>query len=131
MTPTRELMPHALRPALWGALGLAAVLGITGSPLRGGGFLAGALWNIANLWLLHALALAWGREQRRRALLLLAGKLLILYPAGLALAMSGIFSLVAIIAGFSWPFLILVVYAAWPGRATPAAPAAEIETPRV
>lgn len=124
---TRELMPHALRPALWGAVGLAAALAAAGSWAWAGGWLAGAVWNLANLRLLHALAVAWSREQRRKALLLLCGKLLILYPAGLAMALSGALPLVAIILGFSWPFLVLIACAAWPARPSPVA----AETPRV
>ncbi|MBI4227811.1 MAG: hypothetical protein HY600_06050 [Candidatus Omnitrophica bacterium] len=111
-----SLLSNALRPALWGALGIAAVLAAAGRLPTAGGVLAGALWNITNLFLLQSLALAWGREQRRRALTLLLVKLLLLYPAGLALALSNKLSLVAIIAGFSWPFVVLIGCAIWSGR---------------
>lgn len=127
-TRTHELLPQALRPALWGSLALSAALGVGVSTAWAWGFLAGALWNLANLCLLQALALAWGREQRRKALLLLLTKLLILYPVGLAMALSGKLSLVALLAGFSWPFVVLVICAAWP---KPAAPSASAEAARV
>lgn len=113
----RNLLSSALRPALWGASGIAALLAARGLFPTAGGFLAGALWNVANLFLLQALALAWSREQRRRALTLLLVKLLLLYPAGLALALSNRLPLVAIIAGFSWPFVVLIACAVWAGRA--------------
>ena len=114
---SRNLLSDALRPAFWGALAIAAALAARGLLPMAGGLLAGALWNIANLFLLQALALAWSREQRRRALTLLLVKLLVLYPAGLALAMSNRLPLVAIIAGFSWPFVVLIACAVWSGRA--------------
>lgn len=124
-----SLLSDARRPALWGALAIAAALAATETPLRtAGGFLAGALWNVTNLWLLQALALAWGRDQRRRALTLLLVKLLLLYPAGLALALSSAFSLPAMVAGFSWPFAVLIGCAVWAGCA--ARPPLAAEPPR-
>ena len=123
-----NLLSDAQRPAFWGAVGIAVALAARGTLPTAGGFLAGALWNIANLWLLQALALAWGREQRRRALTLLLIKLLVLYPVGLMLALSKTLSLVAILAGFSWPFAVLIACAVRSGRA--GRPSLAAESPR-
>lgn len=114
----RDLIQHALRPALWGAVAFgAAVYAVTRSPAAAGGFLAGAAWNVANFQLLQALALAWTREQRRRALTLLLAKLLLLYPIGLFLALSGAYSLIAMLLGFTWVFVVLIGVAVRSGRA--------------
>ena len=121
-----NLLSSALRPALWGTVGIAALLAARGMLPTAGGFFAGSLWNAANLFLLQALALAWSREQRRRALTLLLVKLLLLYPAGLALALSNRLPLVAIIAGFSWPFVALIACAVWPT----AKPRLAVDSPR-
>jgi len=109
----RDLTDQALRPALWGAVGIGAALyGMWSAPLAGG-FLAGAVWNVVNLALLRALAQAWAREETRRVRQLLLAKVLILYPVGLALAMSGVYSLVGMLAGFGWVFITITGLAAW------------------
>jgi len=109
----RDLTEQALRPALWGAVGIGAALyGMRSAPVAGG-FLAGAVWNVVNLALLRALAQAWAREEGRQVRRLLLAKVLILYPVGLALAMSGAYSLVGMLAGFSWVFIIIIGLATW------------------
>lgn len=104
----RDLTERALRPAWLGALGLGTALAVGTSRPIAGGFLAGALWNVLSLALLKALAQAWAREEGRRALRWLLVKLLVLYPVGLWLALSGVYSLVAMIVGFSWVFIVVI-----------------------
>ncbi len=110
----RNLIDQALRPAAWGGILVAALTATVRDWPVAGGFLVGVFWNVLNLALLHALGDAWGQGRGRRALALLAVKLLVLYPAGLWLAMSRAYSLVAILAGFTWTFAAVIVVAAWP-----------------
>lgn len=122
----RDLTVQVLRPALWGAVAISLVLAAASRTLAvAGGFLAGAVWNVANLFLLRALATAWLREQPRRALGLLLTKLFVLYPAGLFLALSGAYSLIGMLLGFTWVFVVLIGLAAWPRRVAPTPLAAE------
>ena len=112
-----DLLERTLRPALWGAIGVSAGALAVGPPSVGGGFLAGATWNIANLGLLRALARSLASGERRRAGGLLAAKLAVLYPVGALLACSGCYSLTGMLVGFSGVFVVLLGLAGLPGPA--------------
>ena len=122
----RDLIRQTLRPAFWSAAVLAAALyGLTPPPVASG-FLAGALWNVLNLFLLRAVGMAFAREQGRRTVLLLLLKVFILYPLGLALIMSEAYSVLGVLAGFSWTFVVMIVLAIWPARPPKGQPAHEV-----
>ena len=119
----RDLIRQTLRPAFWSAAVLAAGLyGLTPQAVASG-FLAGALWNVLNLFLLRAVGMAFAREQGRRTVLLLLLKVFILYPLGLALIMSEAYSMLGVLAGFSWTFVVMIVLAIWSGRQPKGQPA--------
>lgn len=111
-----DLIHQTFRPAFWSAAVLAAALyGLT-PPAVANGFLAGALWSILNLFLLRAVGMAFVHEQGRRTILLLLLKLLGLYPLGLVLIMSEAYSVLGILAGFTWTFIVMIVLAIWSSR---------------
>ncbi len=120
----RDLLDGALRPALWGGVAIGGALYALGSRSVATGFLAGTAWNLASLLLLRAITRAWAREEGRRALWLLLGKLLILYPIGIALACSRRLSLIGLLAGFTWVFAPLVGRAIWSATRPPGRPVA-------
>ena len=109
----RDLLDSALRPALWGGAAIGGGLAALGARSAAAGFLAGAAWNLLSFLLLRAITRAWAREEGRRALWLLLGKLFILYPVGVALACSQRLSLIGLLAGFTWVFVPLIICAVW------------------
>jgi hypothetical protein len=65
---------------------LAAACAVRPNPVLALGIAAGGLWSLANLWCLARMLAAWlGARARRRAVGWLLVKLILLYPAALAL----------------------------------------------
>ena len=99
------------RALLVGLAVLVALLAVY--PSFGTGYGVRAMLQLF-MWV--ALASSWLHERRRQALGWLATKLLVLYPLGLWLAVSQCYSLIGMLAGFTWVFAIMIVVAAWPGK---------------
>jgi len=77
----------------------------------GVGWLLGCLWSLVNLYVIAlVMRVTMSRERNRvRLLLVLAVKLPVLYGIGFFLLAIGRFPVIALLAGFTWPLLVITL----------------------
>jgi len=110
-----EFLARVRRTTLWTGAVAALTVATYGAPLLALAFLLGAVWSLANLRLIELLVVALTGPERggsralRRCAVALGG-MIALFAAG-ALLLSRV-SPVWLMAGFSWPFGVIVLKAA-------------------
>jgi len=110
-----EFLARVRRTTLWTGAVAALTVATYGAPLLALAFLLGAVWSLANLRLIELLVVALTGPERggsralRRCAVALGG-MIALFAAG-ALLLSRL-SPVWLMAGFSWPFGVIVLKAA-------------------
>jgi hypothetical protein len=94
-----------------GLICFAAITTYLGFP-AGAGFVVGCGWSLLNLFFIGLLVKALLKKQSRMRLIVVAFvKIPVLYGFGFLLMRTGYFPLTLMVAGFTWPFIIITLKA--------------------
>ncbi len=80
----------------------------------GGGWAAGIAWSLINLYFIGSLVkkvVTTGKPNVSGAVIVMLIKFPVLYAAGLFLLWNGRLAVAGLVAGFSWPFFVLLMKA--------------------
>jgi len=110
-----ELLRRVHRTSVWLGLVLAAPLAFYFGAAAGVAWVLGMAWSLVNLRLIAAIVsavLTLEARPRTRLVLALVVKFPLLYAAGFVLLRSRSLSAAWLVAGFAWPFFVVVMKAA-------------------
>ena len=108
----QDFLSRVTKTSLISGLILAAVAVVGWTPSSGAGWFLGVLWSVINLYFIGVIVrilMAKRPGGKLRAALIVVVKIPLLYTIGFLLLASGRFNVVALLAGFTWPFIVVTL----------------------
>jgi len=107
-----DLLRRVRKTSILIGVPLAVIITTYWGPSVGGGWLAGIAWSLVNLYFIGSLAkkvITTGDRSVPAIVAIVFIKFPVLYAAGFFLLWNGYLSVAGLVAGFTWPFFVLMM----------------------
>jgi hypothetical protein len=107
-----EFLRRVRKTSIIAGVPLAVVISYYWGPENGAGWALGIVWSLFNLYFLSSVITSVITNEKRdipKILVALFVKFPVLYVAGFLLLRSGHLSAYGLVAGFTWPFFVIVM----------------------
>jgi hypothetical protein len=107
-----ELLIRVRRTSIWIGVPLAVIIATYWGFSVGGGWIAGIAWSLVNLYFIGSLiqkVVTTGDRSVQSIVISVFIKFPVLYGVGFLLLWNGYLSVAGLVAGFTWPFFVLLM----------------------